>query len=136
MVATVQTDDVKALCNKNNTDLVVVPSEMTSVLQHLDVSVNKLFKANLRAEYEEWIRECDRELTPTSKIRKVTPETIAQWVSNAWKGIRPEMVENSFKKCGISNALDGTEDDTLWEADSAGDSDSNSVFSISSDSDE
>ena len=26
-----------------------------------------------------------------------------------------EMVERSFKKCGISNALDGTEDDLVWE---------------------
>ena len=25
------------------------------------------------------------------------------------------MVERSFKKCGISNALDGTEDDLVWE---------------------
>ena len=26
-----------------------------------------------------------------------------------------EMVERSFKKCGISNALDRTEDDLVWE---------------------
>ena len=26
-----------------------------------------------------------------------------------------EMVERSFKKCGISNALDGTEDDLVWK---------------------
>ena len=26
-----------------------------------------------------------------------------------------KMVERSFKKCGISNALDGTEDDLVWE---------------------
>ena len=25
------------------------------------------------------------------------------------------MVERSFKKCGISNAQDGTEDDLVWE---------------------
>ena len=24
------------------------------------------------------------------------------------------MVKNSFKKCGISNLLDGSEDDVLW----------------------
>ena len=24
------------------------------------------------------------------------------------------MVKKSFKKCGISNALDGTEDDLIW----------------------
>ena len=29
--------------------------------------------------------------------------------------IEKEMVERYFKKCGISNALDGTEDDLVWE---------------------
>ena len=33
----------------------------------------------------------------------------------AWRGIKPESVSYSFKKCGISNRLDGTEDDILWE---------------------
>ena len=27
------------------------------------------------------------------------------------------MVSRSFKKCGISNAIDGSEDDILWEDD-------------------
>ena len=27
------------------------------------------------------------------------------------------MVSRPFKKCGISNAIDGTEDDILWEED-------------------
>ena len=27
------------------------------------------------------------------------------------------MVSQSFKKCGISNAIDGSEDDILWEDD-------------------
>jgi hypothetical protein len=26
------------------------------------------------------------------------------------------LVEKSFKKCGISNRLDGTEDDYLWDS--------------------
>ena len=28
---------------------------------------------------------------------------------------KANMLERSFKKCGISNALDGTEDDLVWE---------------------
>ena len=34
---------------------------------------------------------------------------------DAWRDIKPETVTYSFKKCGISNNLDGTEDDILWE---------------------
>jgi len=38
-------------------------------------------------------------------------------VNEAWQEIRAEMVVKSFKTCGISNALDGTEDDELYAED-------------------
>ena len=41
--------------------------------------------------------------------------TVCQWVKESWQELSKEMVEHSFKKCGISNALDGTEDDLVWE---------------------
>ena len=37
------------------------------------------------------------------------------WVLDAWRSLPAEMVAQSFKKCGISNAMDGTEDEILWE---------------------
>ena len=40
---------------------------------------------------------------------------IAHWVARAWEKIPGAMIEKSFKKCCISNALDGTDDDLLWE---------------------
>ena len=43
--------------------------------------------------------------------------TVCQWVKEAWSEIASEIVVRSFKKCGISNAMDGTEDDMLWEDD-------------------
>jgi len=36
-------------------------------------------------------------------------------VSAAWKGIPEGIIIRSFKKGCISNALDGSEDDILWE---------------------
>jgi hypothetical protein len=39
------------------------------------------------------------------------------WVSAAWKAILGSVIVRSFKKCCISNALDGSEDDILWEDD-------------------
>jgi hypothetical protein len=35
------------------------------------------------------------------------------WVSAAWKAIPESIIIRSFKKCCISNALDGSEDDIL-----------------------
>jgi hypothetical protein len=33
----------------------------------------------------------------------------------SWESVKHEAVVKSFKKCGISNALDGTKDDVLFE---------------------
>ena len=38
-------------------------------------------------------------------------------MSAAWKTIPESIIVRSFKKCGISNALDGSDDDILWEDD-------------------
>jgi hypothetical protein len=38
-------------------------------------------------------------------------------VSAAWKAIPESIIVRSFKKYCISNALDGSEDDILWEDD-------------------
>jgi len=38
-------------------------------------------------------------------------------VSAAWKAILESIIVRSFKKCCISNALDRSEDDILWEDD-------------------
>jgi hypothetical protein len=37
------------------------------------------------------------------------------WIKCAWENISNDIIFQSFKKCGISNALDGTEDDAIYE---------------------
>ena len=41
-----------------------------------------------------------------------------EWVKKAWDDISTEIIVKSFKKCGISNALGGTEDDALFDSSS------------------
>jgi len=36
-------------------------------------------------------------------------------VKNSWQRVKSETTVKSFKKCGFSNALDGSEDDILYE---------------------
>jgi hypothetical protein len=36
------------------------------------------------------------------------------WIIIAWQHISPEETEKGFKKCCISNAVDETDDDMLW----------------------
>jgi len=48
-------------------------------------------------------------------------------VSAAWKAIPKSIIVRPFKKCCISNALDGSEDDILWEDDGEDKDDSDQV---------
>ena len=38
---------------------------------------------------------------------------ILSWIAGAWQDIPDEMIESSFLKCGITNSLDGTDDDVI-----------------------
>ena len=63
-------------------------------------------------------------------------------MSAAWKAIPDSIIIRSFKKFCISNALDRSEDDILWEGDGEDKDDSdwvtdnNSVMSDDGESDE
>jgi hypothetical protein len=58
------------------------------------------------------------------KIKKPSLVLITKWVLNCWNATPEKIVFKSFKKCCISNELDGTEDDFVW-ADSDADDDKN-----------
>jgi len=80
------TDSVKKQLHKKNTEL-VIPNRMTSVLQPMDVSINKHFKDRLRQQYLTWISDPPHELTETGKIKSAAPSEVARWVSAACKAI-------------------------------------------------
>lgn len=101
------TPEVKTELGTINCDLVVVPGAITSDCSPFDVSVNKPFKEHMRQEYEKWIRCPEQKKTPMGRLHKASPATIAPWSSGAWKRVRAEVVENSFKKCCITNRRDG-----------------------------
>ena len=73
---------------------------------------------------------------------RAAPSEVTRWVSAAWKAIPEIIIIRSFKKRCISNALDGSEDDVLWEDDGEDKDDSDwvthndSVMSDDSESDE
>ena len=56
-------------------------------------------------------------------MRKVDMPTICRWIVDAWKELLIKTVVKGFKKCSISNMLDGTEDDILWMDDADNDDD-------------
>ena len=56
--------------------------------------------------------------TRGGNLKKPSILQVCTWVMESWIEIPDRMVVKSFMKCCISNALDGTEDDILFEDDS------------------
>ena len=109
------TDGCKKTAVALKTDLAVIPGGLTSVLQPLDVCLNKPFKDRLCKMWTEWMSSGSATLTKGGNLQKPDITLVAAWVDEAWKSIPEEMIKHSFLKCGISNAMDGTEDDALFD---------------------
>ncbi|PNF30294.1 hypothetical protein B7P43_G15027, partial [Cryptotermes secundus] len=87
-----------------NTDLVVVPNGMACLPQPVDIYINKAFKEMFRHQCEKW-------LLSKGRLKSASPSLLSHWISAAWKEVSVEVIVKSFKKCYLSNALDGAEDD-------------------------
>ncbi|KAH7708478.1 pogo transposable element with KRAB domain-like protein [Aphelenchoides avenae] len=54
--------------------------------------------------------EGDYQTTTAGNPRPPPPETYLQWVLDAWEAVKDYVIIRSFKACGISTKLDGSED--------------------------
>ena len=133
------TNPVKASFKRENTDLAVIPGGLTSLLQPLDVSLNKPFKDGVRKKWMQWMADGIHEFTASGRQKKPSEELICSWISQAWNEIPAEMITASFLKCGITNNLDGSQDDLVYnsneDTDELDDSFIENLFASDSESD-
>ena len=108
------TDEVKADLMRRKIDVAVISGGLTPVLQPLDKCLNKPFKDNVRRKYLAWMISGPFNYTLAGKKKAPSRNLVLRWVHEAWQEIPVEMVAKSFKTCGISNPLDGTEHDDLF----------------------
>ena len=111
------TENVKAELRRRKVDAAVIPGGLTSVLQPLDVSLNKPMKDKVRTRWAEWMVDGDHSYTPAGNQCPPPKELLIKWTREAWADIDTNIVKKSFLKTGISCALDGSQDDELWRGD-------------------
>ena len=71
-------------------------------------------------------------MTPPGKIRRPSIEQMCSWIVRAWDMVDQRVIVTSFLNTGISNALDGSEDDGLWQTEENVDEESESEEGYSS----
>ena len=104
------TDQVKEAFTHFNTTIVVIPGGCTSLLQPLDVSINKPVEAVIQRSWEQYMLEqsekSDGKISPPSK------QVIVNWIEDANSKLHSNstIVKKSFLVTGLSNSLGGHED--------------------------
>jgi len=104
------TERVKTHLAALGTDACLIPGGSTSNLQPADVSWNTPFKEAYRELYNKWLSSGEKSFTPAGNVRTPDKMLCLEWVKQAWSQVSSEVVVNSFKACGISVSVDGTED--------------------------
>ncbi|KAI8648651.1 DDE-1 domain-containing protein [Fusarium keratoplasticum] len=112
-----KTDNVTMLLGQSKILPAMIPPGCTSLLQPLDVSINKPFKQWLQQFADEWIAERDNDPVRSSKPWTATEKRAmtTHIVAKAWEQLqeRPEMVEKEFYSCGIGLRPDGSEENLI-----------------------
>jgi len=110
------------------------------MLQPLDVTVNKPVKDVLRRLWNTWLVEGEHTFTAGGRMRTPTLQDVVQWIVQVWQDLDPSIIKKGFVKCCIANAMDGTEDDALWNdngdgetADDDDDDDDNDAYYLDDD---
>ena len=63
-------DSIKSELKKNKTYQCVIPGGCTSILQSLDVCLNKQFKVHMRQKWNEWLVNGEKQLTKAVNLKR------------------------------------------------------------------
>ena len=103
----------KSLSTKK-VDTAYIPGGATKYIQAPDVCWNKPFKAHCTEQYDRWLEEEGiYSETEAGNLKPPPRRVVIGWVLNAWNELSTEMIRKSFITCGLTNAIDGSDDDKI-----------------------
>ncbi|CAN0345754.1 unnamed protein product, partial [Scytosiphon promiscuus] len=100
---------IAALKKDANTIVNFIPGGLTPLLQPLDRMLNKQMKRLLRGKYTAYSASAVADAR-SGKLKPPGRGVVSTWCKEAWESITPETVKTCFKTCGLTLALDGSED--------------------------
>ncbi|KAF7636014.1 HTH CENPB-type domain-containing protein, partial [Meloidogyne graminicola] len=106
-------EHTKKIIKQLKLETAVIPSGCTKYVQPADVMWNSVFKSSIRKNYDDWMLHGEREHTSSGNPRPPSMLTYLSWVADAWDSIPTEDIKRSFKVCGITNEIDGPEDELI-----------------------
>lgn len=80
--------------NNGSLLLAVIPGSLTKLLQILNISVNRCFKAELRVNWENWMTMREKSFIATGWMRRASYSTVCQWVLEAWNAVPDTAIIN------------------------------------------
>ena len=63
--------------------------------------------------YDEWMAEGSQEYTTQGNLKVPPRRKIREWILEAWKNFRTDVIKSSFKSCALNIAIHGSEDELI-----------------------
>ena len=82
--------------------ITVIPSGLTSQLQPLDISVNKLFKGFMHEEWAKWIEAPTHNVTLAGRVKRPSISNVGEWVKNSWQQVKCETIVKSLRNVALA----------------------------------
>ena len=63
--------------------------------------------------YDEWMAEGSEEYTAQGNLKAPPRRKIIEWILEAWKNVRTDVIKSSCKSCALNIAIDGSENESI-----------------------